>query len=56
MKIEESFTVEDVAKALKVTKKTIYQWVKEKKINNHKVGASIRFYSEDIQKFVRGVK
>ena len=52
-KIGEIFTLDEVAKYLKVGKRTIYRMVAEKKIPAFKVGGAWRFTRADIDQWIR---
>ncbi len=52
-KIGEIFTLDEVAKYLKVGKRTIYRLVAEKKIPAFKVGGAWRFTRADIDQWIR---
>ena len=51
-KIGEIFTLDEVAKYLKVGKRTIYRLVAEKKIPAFKVGGAWRFTRTDIEHWI----
>ena len=51
--IGEIFTLDEVAKYLKVGKRTIYRLVAEKKIPAFKVGGAWRFTRADIDQWIR---
>lgn len=51
--IGEIFTLEEVAKYLKVGKRTIYRLVAEKKIPAFKVGGAWRFTRADIDHWIK---
>lgn len=50
--MSELLTADEVAAALKVTKKTIYQLKYERKIPYIQVGGILRFRKEDIDKWL----
>ncbi|BCX80586.1 hypothetical protein MIT9_P0160 [Methylomarinovum caldicuralii] len=52
-KIGEIFTLDEVAKYLKVGKRTIYRLVAEKKIPAFKVGGAWRFTRADIDHWIK---
>lgn len=44
------YSVEDVAKELKVSVATVRKWVLQKRIPYRKIGALVRFLPEDIER------
>lgn len=52
MQDKEFMTVEDVSKLLKVSRMTVYRWIKAGKLTGYKVGRSYLFKKEDINDFV----
>jgi len=50
---EEYFTPKEVAQKLKVSCSLIYKYAEWKRIDCFRVGTSIRFRQEDIDKFVK---
>jgi excisionase family DNA binding protein len=46
------FTVDKVAEMLKVSKATIYKYAAARIIKAFKIGTAIRFYPEDIKKYL----
>ncbi len=51
----EFLTVEEVANILKVTKMTIYRYVKAGKIRAYKVGKDFRINKEEFDKFLTSI-
>jgi excisionase family DNA binding protein len=49
-------TVEDVAEILSVSKSAIYKWTQNGKLSYLKIGDSLRFTKEDIDKFINAGK
>ena len=52
----EFLTVQEVANVLKVTKMTIYRYIKAKKITAYKVGKDFRINKEEFDKFIENIK
>lgn len=48
------YTLEEVAKMLKVSKLTLYRAIKARKISYKKIGPAYRFTQNDIDKFLEG--
>jgi excisionase family DNA binding protein len=51
--IEPWFSVEDVAGHLRVSKETVYRWLKKGKIPAHSVGSQWRFKPSEVDEWVR---
>lgn len=47
---------EEVAKYLKVKKRTLYKWVKEGTIPAHKLGGSWRFIKKEVDEWIENNK
>ncbi|WP_413377467.1 substrate-binding domain-containing protein [Alkalihalobacillus sp. 1P02AB] len=56
MEQEISYTVEEVAGLLKVSKLTVYDLIKKGKLPSFKVGRQMRIQSKDLQLFINGKK
>lgn len=54
MKIEQYYSIEEVAKTLKVAYLTVYRWIQAKRLVAYKAGKQYRIKKEDIQKFIAG--
>lgn len=46
------YTADEVAELLKVTKQTVYRWVRDDHLKAHKLGKAIRVSKTDLKKFV----
>ncbi len=56
LNIEETFSAREVAQSLKVSKDTVYKWVKNGSIESKKVNNKIRFTLKNVQDYLRGQK
>lgn len=52
----EFLTVEETAKILKVTKMTIYRYIKAKKLTAYKVGKDYRINKTEFDKFLNQIR
>ena len=52
MKDEKFYNVDDVCKLLRVSKITVYRWLKSKKLIGYKVGRAYLFKKADIERFL----
>lgn len=52
----EYYSLDEVAKMLKVTYLTVYRWVRAKKLVALKAGKQYRIKKEDIDSFLKGLK
>ena len=52
--METIYTVEEVAKLLKVSEATIRAWIQYKKIEFIKVGKSVRIKQSEVERLLRG--
>ena len=53
--VEETyFTVEEVAKRLKVSNMTVYRWIKAGSLSAYKLGGEFRITERDINQFLEG--
>lgn len=50
---EEFLTVEEIAKALRVSEVTVRNWIREKKLRGAKFGRDYRVFRSDYDKFVK---
>jgi excisionase family DNA binding protein len=53
MKKEEYYSIEEVAKMLKVAYLTVYRWIQAKKLIALKAGKQYRITKNDLGKFMR---
>lgn len=53
MKKEEYYSIEEVAKMLKVAYLTVYRWVQTKKLIALKAGKQYRIKKEELDKFMK---
>ncbi len=52
MKTEQYYSIEEVAKILKVAYLTVYRWVRADKLKALKAGKQYRIKNEDLDKFL----
>ena len=52
MKKEEYYSIEEVAKMLKVAYLTVYRWVKSGRLKAYKAGKQYRIKKSDLDKFI----
>jgi putative molybdopterin biosynthesis protein len=55
MEFEQSMTVEEVAKLLRVSRQTIYNMIRAGKIPHFRVGNKVRFNRADIEAMMKPV-
>ena len=53
---EEYYSIEEVAKILKVAYLTVYRWIQAKKLIAYKAGKQYRIKKEDLDTFLKGYK
>lgn len=53
---EEYYTIEEVAKMLKVVYLTVYRWIQDGKLTAYKAGKQYRIKKADLDKFVERKK
>ena len=53
MKKEEYYSIEEVAKTLKVAYLTVYRWIQAKKLLAFKAGKQYRIKKEDLDLFLK---
>lgn len=53
MKEEQYYSIEEVAKTLKVAYLTVYRWIQAKKLIAYKAGKQYRIKREDLDKFLK---
>ena len=46
------YNIDDICKLFRVSKITVYRWLKAKKITGYKVGRAYLFKKADIDKFI----
>jgi putative molybdopterin biosynthesis protein len=56
MKNEQYYTIEEVAKMLKVAYLTVYRWIQSGKLNANKAGKQYRIKKTDLDKFIERQK
>ncbi len=56
MKEEQYYTIEEVAKMLKVVYLTVYRWIQSGKLISYKAGKQYRIEKTDLDKFVKRKK
>lgn len=49
---EKYYTIEEVAKMLKVVYLTVYRWIQSKKLTAYKVGKQYRIKKSDLDRFI----
>jgi len=52
MKKEEYYSIEEVAKMLKVAYLTVYRWIKANKLKAIKAGKQYRISKQELEKFI----
>jgi len=52
MSKEEYYTIEEVAKMLKVVYLTVYRWIQDGKFTAYKAGKQYRIKKQDLDKFI----
>lgn len=50
------YTIEEVVEILKVTRRTVYNYLKEGKLNAVKLGRSWRVTEEELNRFINSLK
>lgn len=53
---EEYYSIEEVAKMLKVVYLTVYRWIQNDKLKAYKAGKQYRIKEIDIENFMKGGK
>lgn len=56
MEKEQYYTIEEVAKMLKVAYLTVYRWIQAGRLNAVKAGKQYRIKKEDLESFLKGKK
>lgn len=54
MRKDRALTAQEVAEILKIAKNTVYELAKRGEIHSYKVGRSLRFSPEDVEKYISG--
>ena len=49
----EYLTPAEIAERLKVTRRTVYKWIDEGKLQAYKVGVNVRIKREDLEAFIK---
>ena len=49
-------TIDELSEKLKIPKKTIYKWTREKKIPCAKLGKHLRFIESDIEQWLKSLE
>ena len=50
--MEDLLTVEEVAQRLRVSKDTVWRWIRNKELTGVRVAGSWRIYQSDLKKFI----
>lgn len=53
---EQYYSIEEVAKMLKVAYLTVYRWIQAEKLVSYKAGKQYRIRKEDLDKFIKRQK
>lgn len=53
MELEKSYTPQEVAEMLGVSRQTVYNWITAEKLPAHKVGGTFRIYETDLKAFTK---
>jgi putative molybdopterin biosynthesis protein len=53
---EKYYTIEEVAKTLKVVYLTVYRWIQDGKLKAYKAGKQYRIEKSDLNKFIKKAK
>lgn len=53
---DQYYSIEEVAKMLKVAYLTVYRWIKAKKLNALKAGKQYRIKKEDLDTFLKAYR
>lgn len=53
---EQYYSIEEVAKTLKVAYLTVYRWIQAGKLSAYKAGKQYRIKKEDLDTFLKGYK
>ncbi len=55
MKDDQYYSIDEVAKVLKVAYLTVYRWIQSKKLPAFKAGKQYRIKKEDLDIFLKGI-
>ncbi len=50
---EQYYSIEEIAKMLKVTYLTVYRWIQSGKLKSHKAGKQYRIKQSDLDYFIK---
>lgn len=50
---DQFYSIEEVAKLLKVAYLTVYRWIQKEKLTAYKVGKQYRIKNEDLNSFIK---
>lgn len=50
---EQYYSIEEVAKMLKVAYLTVYRWIRDGKLNSNKAGKQYRIKKKELDKFIK---
>lgn len=53
---EQFYTIKEVAQNLKVSERTIHNWIKEGQLNSYKVGRLTRISKEQLEEYLQKEK
>ncbi len=53
---DQFYSIEEVAKLLKVAYLTVYRWIKAEKLTAYKIGKQYRIKNEDFTSFIKDKK
>jgi len=53
LEVETYYTINEVAKMLKVAYLTVYRWIQAGKLKSHKAGKQYRIKKEDLDNFIK---
>lgn len=53
---EQYYSIEEVAKTLKVAYLTVYRWIQSEKLRAYKAGKQYRIKKEDLNTFIKSYK
>lgn len=48
------YTIKDVTETFKISRKTVYKWIKNGWLKPVKIGGSVRFPAEQVERLKRG--
>jgi excisionase family DNA binding protein len=56
MTIEKIYTIEEIMEMLKVTRRTVYNYVKHRGLKTMKIGKYLRVNEKDLKDFLKGLE